>query len=308
MLTPRGTCVALLTLACLSAAWAGPPAEIEREAVRFPARDGHMIAAEYYPPAGDEPAPIVILLHMYNHDRSTWQPLIEPLHEAGFAILAIDLRGHGQSATTETHQQMLDRDTRLFEAMTDDVRGAYDWLAEQEHVDRSRFALVGASVGSSVALRYAKQDRSVDAIVCLSPGLNYLGLDSKRDIRQITGREMLLIAGRAERHAADAVEALDQTAAGVDTKLLDGDAHGTDLFETDKRLPKHIADYLKKAVGPPAREQVYGSIWGEVYHQPDAEWVDIIKPTNLRVYSSPQEAEARGLRASKTKGPLSERD
>ena len=43
------------------------------------------------------------------------------------------------------------------------MRGAYDWLAQQPKVDRARFALVGASVGCSVALQYAAKDRSVTA-------------------------------------------------------------------------------------------------------------------------------------------------
>ena len=47
---------------------------------------------------------------------------------------------------------------------------------------------------------------------------------------------------------------------------------------------------------------VYGSIRSDIYHLPGSGWIDEIKPWNLRVYSSPQEAESRGLRRAKNNG------
>ena len=279
-----------------------PAAGVEPKPVSFSAADGMKIAADYYaPPAtshGD--APLVMLLHMYRSDRKAWEPLIAPLQEAGFAILALDLRGHGESATTETRDAVLKRDPATFKKMQDDVRGAYDWLATQEHVDRARFALVGASVGCSIALRYAAQDRSVDAIVCLSPGLNYMELDSDGDVRQISGRKILMLATTDER---DAPYTLKQHGQGIETHIYeDQKAHGTQIFGVVAGIEKEIVAFLKSGVGEPATTLVVGSIEKNIYHQPGSEWAKQISPTNLRYYSSPAEAEARGLRAAKTPG------
>ena len=268
-----------------------PLAAQEPEAVYFPAADGFRIHADYYPAQRSTPyAPMAILLHMNRADRGTWKPLAGPLSEAGFATLAIDMRGHGESQTPNTEEQVEKRDTRLYKDMYDDVRGAYDWLAEQEGVDRGRVALVGASVGASVALRYAVQDKSVDAIVCLTPGTLYLGLDSKRDMRRFRGRKILLLATE-----------------GVKTKTYKGhEAHGTAMFGEVPGVEKEIVAFLKRAIGKHATGLCFGSINSDIYHLPGSHWMSRIKPTNLRYYSSAEEAEARGLRVAKTRGPRKE--
>jgi pimeloyl-ACP methyl ester carboxylesterase len=285
---------------CLAAvaALAGEP-----QRVSFQAADGVRIAADYLAPRSAQRggAPIVILLHMYRSDRTAYAPLIAPLHEAGFAVLAIDLRGHGESATTETRDAVLRRDPAIFRKMQDDVRGAYDWLAQQPSVDRARFALVGASVGTSVALQYAAKDRSVDAIVGLSPGLNDMGLDSAGELHQITGRKILLLATEDER---DAPYTLQKQAVDVQVRIdQDHQAHGTDLFGVVPGIEREIVRFLKAGVGEPTATTVYGSIKRNIYHEASSGWLKEIAPTNLRYYSSPQEAESRGLRAAKSKGP-----
>ena len=282
-----------------------PLAAQEPEAVYFPAADGFRIHADYYrAQKNTSNAPMAILLHMNRADRGTWKPLAEPLSEAGFATLAIDMRGHGESQTPNTEDQVERRDTRLYKDMYDDVRGAYDWLAEQEGVDRGRVALVGASVGASVALRYAVQDKSVDAIVCLTPGTLYLGLDSKRDTRRIRGRTILLMATQNERRACDELARLND---GAKTKSYKGhEAHGTAMFGEVPGVEKEIVAFLRRAVGKPTSDLCFGSINSDIYHLRGSHWMSRIKPTNLRYYSSAEEAEARGLRVAKTRGPRKE--
>lgn len=298
--TPKSIACALALSLFLPAAAAET---IDFETVTFPAADGVRLAADYYPPnvAKDQRAPIVILLHMYRSDRKSWEPLIAPLHEAGFAILAIDLRGHGESATTASREAVLKRDPELFKKMQEDVRGAYNWLTEQPALDRARLALVGASVGASVALQYAAKDRSVDAVVGLSPGLNYMGLDSAGDIAQVTGREILLLATEDER---DAPYTLQKRGAGVKVQIFkEAQAHGTKMFGTVPQIEIQIVRFLRNAVGKATDTHVFASIERNIYHRPDSAWLQEIAPTNLRVFSSPEEAEARGLRAAKSQAP-----
>lgn len=295
ILSPR-TLIVVLLLATPS--WAADP-----EQVTFLTYDDAAIVGDYYHPQPAETgAPMVILLHMYRSDRTAWKPLIEPLHQAGFAILAIDMRGHGESATEETGRRVTERDTTVFEEMSNDVRAAYDFLARQEGVDRSRFALVGASVGCSVALRYAAKDRSVDAIVCLSPGVDYLGLDSRQDMRLVKGRKIWLIASD-EAKEKRGVDALTPLGEGVETRLFPQAGHGTRLLGKTPGLEQKIADWLKANVGEPTSTTVYGSINSHIYHLSGSGWIERIKPKNLRHYSSPDEAVARGLRKAKSRGP-----
>ncbi len=54
-----------------------------------------------------------------------------------------------------------------------------------------------------VAFRYATKDRSVDAVVALSPGPKYLGIDSNADVAELKARRMLLLASKEELSAIE---------------------------------------------------------------------------------------------------------
>jgi pimeloyl-ACP methyl ester carboxylesterase len=273
----------------------------DRTPVSFPAADGFRIFADYFPPpSGDQDVPMVILLHMYRGDRSTWAPLIPLLNDNGFAVLALDLRGFGESATTETAKRATDRDSTLFQEMQNDVRGAYDWLSKQPRIDRSRVALIGASVGCSVAFQYAVKDRSVDVIVALSPGVDYMGLDSVGDIRQVIGRKILMVATQDEKKAPEALKAARSDAM---VSLYPGSAHGTRMFGMIPKVEWEVVEFIKLNIGQPGKAPVYASIDKDIYHQAGSGWVEKIAPSNLRVFSSAQEAESRGLRAARSTEP-----
>ncbi|MGE3180778.1 MAG: alpha/beta hydrolase [Phycisphaerae bacterium] len=272
-----------------------------QKSVQLRTADGLVIFADFYPAERKvDSAPFVILLHMYQSDRSAWQPMIEPLRNSGFAVLALDLRGHGESGTTGTTRRVEERDPEIFREMQDDVRATYDWVVQQPRVDRSRFALLGASVGCSVAIQYAAKDKSVDVVACLTPGTNYLGLNTEEDIRQIQGRKILLVAVEGEREAA---EQLGKLCDGATAKIYRGEGHGTNMFAGVTRAIPETVSFLLENVGKPSGGLVYGTINSNIYHLPDSKWIPEIGTSNLRVYSSAQEAESRGLRKSKSKGP-----
>jgi len=282
----------------------------ETQIVHFPTEDNLLIAGAYTPPAvkKGERAPMIILLHMYASDHSAFDPLVPHLHAAGFAVLAIDLRGHGQSVGAPEMglaQRVAERDKKLFAAMDRDVDGAYRWLVKQPAVDPARFVLVGASVGCSVALKYAGRDRSVDGVVCLTPGTGYLGIDSLSDAHKYGRRPLLLVASEDERTACDELARLVPGAlvqiepgAGEKDKMA---YHGTRMLGQVVHIEQSITGFLLKAAGPASENMVMASVQGDVYHPSGGTGAGQINPENVRWFSSPEEAEARGLRPPKTK-------
>ena len=220
---------------------------IKPQKAEFETTDGVKIAADYYQPMGRAIAPPVILLHMYKSDRTAWKPLVEPLHNAGFAVLAIDLRGHGESIKPENkqlRQKVEKRDTRVFNNMHKDVAAAVKWIRMQPNVDQTKLALVGASVGCSVAIDYAGRDKTVCAVVCLTPGEKYLGVDSTRDIKKIGKIPIMLLASKDERKATDTLAKLaDNATAEI---VGEGKIHGTMMFGVIKDIEDRIVKFLHK--------------------------------------------------------------
>lgn len=295
-----GWAVVALVAMCVGAVRAGDP---EARAVAFQSDDGVLLSADYYAPqSARPPAPFVILLHGFEGARRDGRALVQPLHAAGFAVLALDLRGHGASATPRTRERVHNRDAAVFDEMQLDLRAAYDWLATQPEIDRARFALVGADLGAALALRYAALDRSVDAMVCVSPRWSDFGLDGPSEMAKIKGRGVLLIVSEdaADRRAADELE---KSGSGATRVNASGTARGAELIERSSDLPRRIVDFVRKAVGEPTNAVVVGSIHSAIYHERGSGWAERIAPTNLRCYSSPHEAEARGVRRSRSAGP-----
>src|SRR3989339_138768 len=60
-------------------------------------QDNLSLSVQYYFPKTEEKLPVVILLHMLDKDKSSWNQFIRPLLNNNYAVYAVDLRGHGRS-------------------------------------------------------------------------------------------------------------------------------------------------------------------------------------------------------------------
>lgn len=288
-------------LLVLALTWlASPVAEAhESIGVEYTTADGVVIVGDYWTPIDmSKKAPAVILLHMFRSDRSAWLPLVPELEKAGFAVMTIDLRGHGQSIMPEDRQlakRVSDRDPGLFQAMHHDVTGAYHWLQQRPEVDLSRLAIIGASVGCSVAIDYAGGDKSVDVLVLMTPGKNYLGLDSMAHLKKYGRRPVLMLASEEERSGG--TDALAKLADDAQVKIYDQSGiHGTRMLGKVSGVAQFVAKYLAEHVGPPSGEVVHAGVSGTAYYLPDSAHAKRLSLENRRIFSSAAEAQQRGLR------------
>lgn len=287
------------------------------EAFSVTTSDGVKIAGDYYAAAStnaDEKPPFVMLLHMYKVDRKTWGPLVETLTADGISVVAIDMRGHGESTEVvgppdggetvegDLAKRVDDRDKDVFKEMANDVEAAFTWVAESGKVDLSRFGIVGASIGCTVALDYVGMDPSVDVLVCLSPGEKYMGINSSTDIRKIEGRPIMMIATPEEREPLDELKKAND-AAEIDVRMgIDGNRkiHGTDMLGKVENLERDISNYLKNKLGggTPEEERVVTKLKGHVFYTPDAPQASRMEVGERRWLSNADEGTARGLRSS----------
>lgn len=259
----RGPISSWLVLFALPlAAVAEPPADKSKPAaaeplhVSFKTSDGVEIVASYYAPdlAGDKDAkhPVAILVHMYPADRQSWKPLAPHLVRAGFAVLAYDIRGTGESVRPKDKkltEQYERQDPRLFADAWKDAEAAAKWLAGQKNVDADRLVMIGASIGCSISIEYCSRSDKVRGVVCLSPGLDYFGVDTVSHIKQCGKRPILLCAPEAEKQAPEKLARLGQNVT-VDIRPGTRARHGTNMFKAEYAddLLKKITDHAVKAV------------------------------------------------------------
>ena len=249
-------CTACPVLGQMGGMGRAPTIDFSDRKVEFNASDGVVIVADYFPVKVDEGkrTPAAILIHMYPADRKSWKPLIGRLRKAGIAALAYDIRGNGES--TEPAEMNMAEGYKNpsgghFSNAWMDVQGAHDWLRRQKNIDESRIVFVGASIGCSIALDYAGRSQLPKAVVCLSPGTDYFGVDSIQHIKKCANVPILLISPREE---AEAVQALVEASEGkARSKTYPGgkEYHGTNMFQAEygKKVRRRVIKFLKKELG-----------------------------------------------------------
>ncbi len=215
--------------------------------VTFASEDKVDLVADLYR-AGSAKSPGVILLPMYGHARDSWRSLAPVLLAEGFTVLALDLRGHGESLRQGdrvlNYNSARQGGENLFPLMYRDVIAAKKYLIESAGVDPDRVSLVGASVGSSVAIDTAGHDPAVRSMVLLSPGKNYQGMDSMAQAKKVPRMPMLVLSNDREKsQAEDLVQILPGGAASL--AVYDGAGHGTQMLATAPGIEKRIVDWLK---------------------------------------------------------------
>ncbi len=124
------------------------------------ASDGLQLFAQTWQPEAEARA-VVCLVHGLGEHSGRYAHLAAALTGADYALLAFDLRGHGQSGGQRGHAPS-------YEVLLDDIARLLDEAA-QRFPDRPRF-LYGHSLGGALALNYALRRRpQLAGVIATSP-------------------------------------------------------------------------------------------------------------------------------------------
>ncbi len=210
-------------------------ADMVVEAVALPAADGVQIMGDLYlPAAGGERVPGVILLHMLGSNRRSWLDFPQTLVGACYAVLAIDLRGHGETSGQNDWVKA-----------RQDLQQEVDYLANRPEVRAEKIAIIGASIGSNLALNAGADKEAVRTVVLLSPGLDYAGVTTEDALERFGARPILIFASEEDTYAADSARVLDEAALGDHLLVMyQGAGHGTNMFAREPGLSQQIIDWL----------------------------------------------------------------
>lgn len=170
------------------------------EEIRIEAEDGLELVGLYYAPElseGGESAPAVLLMHHGSSVKESFIDFIPVLHEAGYAALTVDLRGHGATGGRPD-----------WDIAMDDTDRWITWLSEQENVDPERVSIVGASIGGDLGLNVMAVDERIQTIVVMSPSVEVQGVRTDGAVEAIGERPVFLIGGSGDAAAVEALTTL----------------------------------------------------------------------------------------------------
>lgn len=129
----------------VEARWATPPSQfIDIDGARLHYRD-------------EGEGPIVVLLHANYASLFMWEPWVATLRSR-YRVIRLDLPAHGLTGPDPTGDYRLERIQSLFEGFVDAL-------------ELPTFAIAGASIGGTVAMRYTVDHPArVERLILISPG------------------------------------------------------------------------------------------------------------------------------------------
>lgn len=124
------------------------------------------------PPGVSAPIPSVLLLHGYGEDRAVWNDFKKELLARGWAVMSLDLRGHGESKTRNNQPVTASKDWRTNpHEFPLDLDAALTWLKTQTRINSNKIAVIGVDVGANLALIASGKYRQVRTVVAVNPNL-----------------------------------------------------------------------------------------------------------------------------------------
>ena len=141
------------------------------------------LAITYWPSAMKQDGAVVVLLHGQKGNQLDWGALPKALQDEGYAVIAVDLRGHGQSKTVgatveavETNPKKKPKPAKLgvkevdannlkvvdYENMVQYDMKAVKAFIFSEHqkkkLNMNKMGIIGGTMGASVGLQFAARD------------------------------------------------------------------------------------------------------------------------------------------------------
>jgi dienelactone hydrolase len=199
--------------------------------------DGVTLAATWYEPSA-RPAPAVVLVHMLQKSRRDWDQLATRMAGDGIAVLALDLRGHGESqGNAQDHA-----------GMVQDVRTARRFAASRPDVTPAKIGIAGASFGATLAALAAADDATVAALALLSPTVEYRGMRIDGALRKYGSRPLLLVASDDDGYAMRTVKELQKGGAARELVMLTHAGNGTSMLAADPDLGRRVVEWFRRTL------------------------------------------------------------
>lgn len=153
-----------------------------KKEIQVQTKDSKIIKATltYIKIDGVKKYPTVVLLHSLGASSADWGPLVGDLNNAGYAVLAIDFRGHGKSIYDATlHKKTwVYINAKGFQRFPSDVLLVLDETKKQaKKADLNNMAIVGADIGANTAVLVSKELKvKPKTLVLISPTVSFKGL------------------------------------------------------------------------------------------------------------------------------------
>jgi pimeloyl-ACP methyl ester carboxylesterase len=201
--------------------------------------------------------PLVLLLHQLGGSHRDWGDLPIQLVKKGYAVLALDARGHGKSTVRgkrgmvswrnfgPTDWQWLPKDISRVLTLIETDNASPSYLPLYRHLNTHQVAILGASIGANTAIfaGSALPDR-IRAIGLLSPGIDYKGLVVSIPIVKYRN-PIFIAASESDSYSNESSDTIYHWGLGEKSiRIYKNIGHGTDMLANQPDLDDALITWL----------------------------------------------------------------
>ncbi len=192
----------------------------------------------------------VILLHSLGYSSDWWGDLPQLLLDKNYAVLAIDLRGHGKSIYDPSLERVSWKNLKntAYAKYPDDVIAVINKVKEEnsKRIFFNNYAVVGSDIGASAGvLASDKLKIRPKTIVMLSPVTETKGLYIPVSLAHLDNVDILAISGTDDVIAKEASDYLSKFAQAHFTEYTsESKTSGMLMLKNDESLADIIAEWV----------------------------------------------------------------
>ena len=192
----------------------------------------------------------VILLHSLGYNSDWWGDLPQLLLDKNYAVLAIDLRGHGKSIYDPSLERVSWKNLKntAYAKYPDDVIAVINKVKEEnsKRIFFNNYAIVGADIGASTGvLASDKLKIRPKTIVMLSPVTETKGLYIPVSLAHLDNVDILAISGTDDVIAKEASNYLSKFAQAHFTEYTsESKTSGMLMLKNDESLADIVAEWV----------------------------------------------------------------
>lgn len=223
----------------------------EKELVTV-AKDGFMIKSTFtYPKSKTQKEfSTVVLLHSLGYNSQWWGDLQKDLLDKGYAVLAIDLRGHGKSIYNSRLSKTSWKNMKnsAFAKYPDDVISVINTVKDEntKKIFFKDWAIVGADIGACTGIIASdKLKVRPTTIVMISPVVQTKGLYIPVSLAHLDNVDILSISGTNDTDSVEASRYLSKFSQAQYTDYTsESKTTGMLMLKNDAGLSKIIAEWI----------------------------------------------------------------
>lgn len=232
----------------------GAASNVTKKDIKAVTADGFNINAVLtYPKTKDKKDfPTVVLLHSLGYNTQWWGELPNYLTDKGYAVLTIDLRGHGTSIYNSKLMKCSWKNLKNsgYAKYPDDIIAVINKVKEENPKKTffNNWAIVGADIGGSAGiLASAKMEIQPKTIVLISPVVQTKGLYIPVSIASLGNVDFLSITGTDDTMSKSAEEYLRKFAQKeFVTYTSDSKTTGMLMLKNDTQLNRFITEWISE--------------------------------------------------------------